>query len=469
MNNSSKLSKTKSAKEPAEISISESFKRYETEYQNVLKIEKHNEQLTEKSIALNRQIEALRYKNNRDQQILQVRQNFIQKQTAKIEENINKYQDDIEKAKGINNEITSVQNEGQSLIEQINSKLENLIPPEPPKWASEDEMLQYKRAKLKAIKFKNEMQKKLIQNLIPHQKEIFQLQLQAFQDRLNAADKRCSVSQKILEDQHEYLIKQKEAEISEQNDVADDAELCIARTQIDSFEFDVGNQMILTSDLEASNDQRLKNLQAKEAEVSETEQFIKQAQISSATSKSQIDFELFDAQSTIPLSESNEQLVILDPDVPQDAIVTQIVNHADQEYPDGKEKQRREDFLNRYHLKVSNFALLIRERSEIEALQLQINYAQIEQKEAQFTLSQKEALVARTKEALKRQKELFEKMKAKVDEADVGDEFIEKYIDRNDRILQESRGLLEATRKETIDAENELKELQEALNAMSNN
>ena len=438
----------------------------ENDLEEVRKLEKKISSLTEKNLELRRENEKLSYENMRDKDFIKLRKTIITTQKQRIEKKEEESKQTVAVSKEMQKCLTNIRKSNQDLLQKIQDKIDDQFPEEVDESAGKDEKAFYMRKKIRALQIKNKVQKQLMNETIPSTKNRLQLILNALQLRIDAADDRLKQANAQIIKKPDRMIPQKESKIEITNDIADDAELCVARTQIDSMEFETTAEVLKARSIEDETEKLLTDIKKREKELKRKSDKVERKRQERENKENE------------SLNATEAELECGDDGKNAEEEVNEAKEEEEEEEANEKPKfiinneeiERRKQFKDAWTEKCHEISRLTNEALQVDNLEMKLQYLVVQKAQNEFNVAVAQKELERKKMLQEKSKLLIEKYhndlesQTKGIEASVND--LVSQIESNNAVLTEARGELAARQKEVEDIENELAEAkQEAVEA----
>ena len=416
-------------------------------------------QITEKNIAQARQNELKSYENQRDSEFIRFRKSVISGQRDKIRRQREENQEQIEKARDLQTNISKIHEENRKLEEKINELLQSQIPQEIDENATSRKKIEYLRKKIRAYEICNKIQKQLLKTGIPIKVKEMQITKDALQERVDYADERRKQANQIISNNNqEKLIPQMITKIDSVNDVADDAELCSSRTNLDSLDFETSQELDKARYLEAENQRKLDELAQRERDLNRRIER-RQRKLEEAARKEEEERN----ENNVTEASLDTSNIAEEEEIPEDTSLTgKYINLPPEE------KARRRKIKDQFVKACRDSASGTTDHIQRQVLEMRLTYAKLKKDDSEYQVKFNERQLDRAKKVQEKAKELLEQYKEDIqkqdDSTDGPRNAIQEQIDRNNKILAEARGELKARQEEIQSLENELEEARNSAN-----
>ena len=419
-------------------------------------------QITAKNIAQARQNEQKSYENQRDSEFIRFRKSVISGQRDKIRRSREENQEQIDRSKDIQSNISAIHQENTKLEEKINEILQQQMPKEIDENATKSQRMEYLRKKVRAYEICNKIQRQLLKTGIPIKVKEMQITKDALQERVDFADERRKKANEIIAmNNQEKLIPQKITQIDSVNDIADDAELCSARSTInlESLDFETSQELDKARYMEAENKRRLDELAQREKDLNRRIER-RQRKLEEASRREE---EEKNENNNTEASLDASNIVEEEEEIPEDTSLTgKYINLTPEE------KARRRKIKDQFVKACRDSAAGTTDHLQRQVLEMRLTYAKLKKDDSEYQVSFNERQLARAKKVQEKAKELLEQYQEDIqkqdDSVDGPRNAIQEQIDRNNKILAEARGELKARQEEIQSLEKELQEAKDSAN-----
>ena len=425
------------------------------------KLEKKVVQITEKNIGLFRQNEQQSYENTKDAEIIRLTKSIISGQRDKRRRNLEENQEQIDQSEQIQNDLAQIQEENRKLDDRIKELLDAPFLEELPPTATKEQRMDFMRRKIRALQIKNKIQRSLIKEAIPSSVKRLQLIKKANQERVDYADERRKAANEILAQNEEKLIPQQIAKIEAIHDIADDAELCSSRTNIDSLEFEtsfvLGKARVVEDENQKRNEALTKRQNHLQKLIRRKEKKQQEAELRAQQLAREEEEKAEQEQTEVHNDEHSSE----EEEEPQNVKVSdQYTNISPEER--SRRKKIKEDFLKKCRQVTQDTNNAIQR----EVLEMQLAYAKIQRSHVDYKVQFNEKELARNKHIQEESQKLLDKYH---EEASKLDESIEEprnnileQIKRNNLVLAEARDELAIIQNQIKDMEDQLQQAKDS-------
>ena len=429
--------------------------------EEVKKLEEKIVQITEKNIAVARENEVKSYENTRDQRFINFRKSIISGQRDKRRRLLEQNQEQIDKSNELKSNIESVQSENQNLQKKIQDLLDDQFPEELTEDATKEERIEFMKKKIRALQIKNKIQRQMLATSIPSAVVRMQLVKDSLQKRVDIADERRKQANAILQrNDREKLFPQKITTIDAINDIADDAELCSSRTNIDSLDFETTAELNKARIIESENQQRQDQITRRENELQrriekrqkKIEESMRRAQELAREEEEMQELNKTEANLENSSSDDEEE----DKEKHRSSLVDPYIALSPEE------KARRKKVKDQFVKTCKDAARETADELQRQALEMQLENARAQRTNVTYQVQFNERQIERMMKVQEQAKLLLDKYHEDIQEMDklVEDprKKIMEQIKRNNAVLAEAKGELSAIQQEIQTIENQLEE-----------